>query len=753
MSYPPRLPCTPRLVPLALLLGVAAPHLQAAPIALDTVTVTGSTISDRFDADSRAVSSTTIIDHDEIAERHATNIIEVLRAIPGVTADLSGEGDGIKIKLRGVENQRYMGEKPGVAIVIDGVPVFERTGKVNIDLDNIQSIRVHLGGASYLFGEDALAGAVIITTKRGAGHEGVSVEYERGSFGHQRTGLRGGYAGDTFAGHLQYAARHSDGYYALSERETETLSGNLQYFLDEVSDLTFGFEISDRFRDREGTVTGVTLAETDPRGLTEGRGYTRKFDVELSRYNLSYTRDFSSTGTLQALAYQYTDDTRYWSAPIKYDTLGQPVGNDQVDMYQNDNDYAQVQQGAKFELRETFGRLGLMGGLEVRRNSFDERAVVKESYASTIRPTVRVVDQGTLKLDYLTEERTRALYSEAQLTLEHDLTLVANYRFDSTEIEGKDRLAGTGSEGERYQSHSGRLGFNKGLPGELSWYGAVSTGFRNPTASQYAENPALDPETTYTYETGLRKNTTLFGWPTQLNGSLFYIDRRDFITSNLGQYANDKAAGAAVDIDEPRPENIGTVMSRGIELALSTEVRHRLSFDLAYSFLQSRFRDYDNFYLALGNPYGALVTDPALFTDPSRQVLFHHHDNSGNEVPRTPRHQANFRINWFPAASWKLNAEADYRGSSYADEINQERLPSRTLLNLGLAYETRLNSQGRIPVRLSTFVKIDNLLDESFYSTSRGTNDSDANGIYDAEDPSIVADPGRVWQAGVALKF
>ena len=157
MSYPPRLPCTPRLVPLALLLGVAAPHLQAAPIALDTVTVTGSTISDRFDADSRAVSSTTIIDHDEIAERHATNIIEVLRAIPGVTADLSGEGDGIKIKLRGVENQRYMGEKPGVAIVIDGVPVFERTGKVNIDLDNIQSIRVLKGGASYLFGEDAPA--------------------------------------------------------------------------------------------------------------------------------------------------------------------------------------------------------------------------------------------------------------------------------------------------------------------------------------------------------------------------------------------------------------------------------------------------------------------------------------------------------------------------------------------------------------------------------------------------------------------
>lgn len=56
-------------------------------------------------------------------------------------------------------------------IVIDGVPVFERTGKVNIDLDNIESIKVIKGGSLYLFGEDALSGAVIITTKRGAKYD------------------------------------------------------------------------------------------------------------------------------------------------------------------------------------------------------------------------------------------------------------------------------------------------------------------------------------------------------------------------------------------------------------------------------------------------------------------------------------------------------------------------------------------------------------------------------------------------------
>ncbi|MGD9788840.1 MAG: TonB-dependent receptor plug domain-containing protein, partial [Sulfuricellaceae bacterium] len=141
---------------------------------LDEVTVTSTTIDDRFDSKRDEPSNISVISGKKVDDAHIQNAIQVLQGIPGVTADLSS-GDEIKIKLRGIENQRYMGEKPGVAIVIDGVPVFERTGKVNIDLDNIESIKVIKGGASYLFGEDALAGAVIITTKRGAKYAGVTV--------------------------------------------------------------------------------------------------------------------------------------------------------------------------------------------------------------------------------------------------------------------------------------------------------------------------------------------------------------------------------------------------------------------------------------------------------------------------------------------------------------------------------------------------------------------------------------------------
>lgn len=111
---------------------------------LDTISVESSTIDDRFSNKRTEVSSTSTINGEKVDDSHVENIQQVLQSIPGITTEVK-TGDSLKIHIRGVENQMYMGEKPGVAIVIDGVPVFERTGAVNIDLDNIESIKVLKG--------------------------------------------------------------------------------------------------------------------------------------------------------------------------------------------------------------------------------------------------------------------------------------------------------------------------------------------------------------------------------------------------------------------------------------------------------------------------------------------------------------------------------------------------------------------------------------------------------------------------------
>jgi len=108
------------------------------------------------------------------------------------------------------------------------------------------------------------------------------VEADAGSFGYRRYLARAGFAKDDVSGHIQYSDRDQDGYYYMSRTYSKTWSGNLKYAPDARSDLSFGFEKSVRFRDREGAVTGVTAATLDPRGYDGGRGYSRNFNVDLS---------------------------------------------------------------------------------------------------------------------------------------------------------------------------------------------------------------------------------------------------------------------------------------------------------------------------------------------------------------------------------------------------------------------------------------------------------------------------------------
>ncbi|MES9845515.1 MAG: TonB-dependent receptor plug domain-containing protein, partial [Candidatus Sedimenticola sp. 6PFRAG5] len=219
---------------------------------LGIIQVESTTIDDRFESKRKEASNIAVIDGEEIDEAHTENIQQVLQRIPGITTEVT-TGDSLKIHIRGIENQRFMGEKPGVAVVIDGVPVFERTGKVNIDLDNIESIKVVKGGASYLFGDDALAGAVIITTKRGAKYEGVKLTGEAGSYGYRKGVARLGFSEDDFNGHIQISRRKGDGYHDEAGYKTDYINGKLQYYVDDVSDLTFGLEQSKRKKDSHGS--------------------------------------------------------------------------------------------------------------------------------------------------------------------------------------------------------------------------------------------------------------------------------------------------------------------------------------------------------------------------------------------------------------------------------------------------------------------------------------------------------------------
>ena len=96
--------------------------------------------------------------------------------------------------------------------------------------------------------------------------------------------------------------------------------------------------------------------------------------------------------------------------------------------------------------------------------------------------------------------------------------------------------------------------------------------------------------------------------------------------------------------------------------------------------------------------------------------------------------------------------------TAWADEINQERWPGRTVANLMIEYSRKVDAMGG--ARLSAFVRLDNAFQQRYFTIARGTNDSQSyatnfryDGQYNSEDMSITVDPGRVWRAGIALRF
>lgn len=718
------------MVTRSLLLGAGfsmLPITSALSEDLGTIKVESTTIDDRFQDKRTEPSNIAVISGDEVDVAHPQNIQQILQSVPGITTEVQS-GDSIKLHIRGVENQVYMGERPGVAVVIDGVPVFERTGRVNIDLDNIESIKVVKGGASYLFGDDALAGAVIITTKRGAANAGVKLGAEAGSFGYKKGLARVGTAGDSYNGYVQVSRREIEGYYDDSASRADYVNGKLQYYVDDTSDLTFGFEHSDREKNSHGSVRGVTAAELDPKSEDPAyNDYANRFDVKLDKLFLTYSRDFGESSNLMVNTYRFTDRTKFLSAPLDADPSA----------YTYDNDYLQVQRGVKAEYRSGGESLAWLLATDLRANTYDNEVTYLDCSEAWGPCTV-----GSFYDDNTTDEQVKALYSELKFRPANKLVMTLNSRYDVIDLDYADDLDSSLDDNKQFKVSSWRLGGNYALNSNLDIYANASTGFRSPTVEQLfvgsgspsmrtAPNPDLKPEYALNTELGVRRRGNLFGVATDMDLAVFQITRKDHIQSTAGQYTT--TSGNIYD-------NVGDMRNRGLELSLNTDSRRMFSVNVAYTYLISEYTKYDNFYLRTCNSWTLWGS-----CNGYNSTLY---DNTGNEVPRVPRHHLNVATQYMPTANWRTTLEMDSTSSYYADEINQEKIGGYTTFNLLLNYDRPWGDSD-----WAFFARVDNLFDRTYYNTVRGHGDTNEDGVYDQEDLSIVVNQGRTYTAGLSVKF
>lgn len=175
----------------------AAPE---APSAEAEIVVTGSLISR---PDLKVASPITVIGQQEISLRQASTAEELLRDLPSVRPSLgpnvnAGDDRAATIELRGIEARRTLVLLDSRRIVPFGLDGIVDTNVIPTAM--IERVDVVTGGASSIYGADAVAGVVNFVTKRNFSGVDASANYritERGDGADYRASLT---LGTNFAG-------------------------------------------------------------------------------------------------------------------------------------------------------------------------------------------------------------------------------------------------------------------------------------------------------------------------------------------------------------------------------------------------------------------------------------------------------------------------------------------------------------------------------------------------------------------------
>lgn len=142
-----------------------------------TVTATGTPVPE-----SQVGASVSVISRDRFQDR--VDVLEPLEQVPGVQVIQSGErGAATSIFIRG-------GNSDANKVLLDGVPVNDIGGVVNfgnIATTGLDQFEVLRGPNSVLYGPDAMAGVVSLTTRRGTTPTPeLSYSFDAGNFGSLR---------------------------------------------------------------------------------------------------------------------------------------------------------------------------------------------------------------------------------------------------------------------------------------------------------------------------------------------------------------------------------------------------------------------------------------------------------------------------------------------------------------------------------------------------------------------------------------
>ncbi len=556
---------------------------------------------------------------------------DALARLPGVSVfDDQGTRAQPTLEIRGVRLSPVVGVSQGVSVFLDGVRINEPDAQeVNFDLipmdaiDKAELVR----GPGTLYGKNSLAGALVLSTKRGTFTPELSADLEAGAFGYRGGRVSAGGVIDDVDGYVMARATEEDGY------RDETPARTRQVFVNvgrkrPNTDLAMTVMYA---RDRifqAGSLPESWL-RVDRRANFTGGDF---FEPELWHIAVRGERPFQG-GTIRANAFRRDNDYQQFNVNVDAPSTDAHVDN--------------TSKGGTIEwtLPTSIAGmpLGLTVGAEYSRNDITYR-IFSVPTSSAPEFDDECDPNGGLCEDARVNEDDAALYAQGVLSITPALAVTASMRGDYVRIPFRDHREPENNGTNTYRRVSPRLGVNYYVSPELRGYAAVSTGFRAPAPLELAcasesspcslpfalgDDPPLDPATVVNYESGI-------DWEPSEGTNLDIVGFREDARDEIVFVASSTTLGFF--------QNIRRVRRQGIEASGSIA-------------LPAGFRIFGS-YALIDATYQSRVLLASELPEPDST-------RPGDRIPLSPRHRGSVGIEFSSVLGTSLlNAQLSVRSVS-----------------------------------------------------------------------------------------
>lgn len=678
-------------------------------------------------------SAVAVITEQNIRERNISNVRDALQQTPGLFVSKQAEGasGGVGgILLRGFDTK-------SILVLVDGHPMNSTyNSEVNLNdipVDNIKKIEVLRGAASSIYGGHAVGGVISITTKEAA-EKGASVNGEL-SYGSHDTWKKSVYthfkANDKISFGAGYEQRKSDGfrgfyrtakgkpgtaaikadlpklsdgsyvYGGRGEKEWEhtSYSAYVKYNFNDHQSLKYSFARTESdyayrnpfsyVKDSSGHPVYAGKVETQDGkviSLTPSRFYGYVGESKKDRHILSY----EDTRNHLTVTYGYTND--------QYDGFTSPSlpkGYQGTD-WTGKGDYSlHPEKTHNLDIIKVWKNVAerhtLLAGFNFKQDEMVQDRYDLSHWRDIHSKTNHYAkDTGKVK--------NYALYFQDEFKASEPLTIYFGGRYDHFKKGAgsfwADASAGDyhmQSEGKTYNEFSPKLAADYALNDSTNVYVSYGHSFNPPPLyniyrfggggmGNVIPNPDLDPETSDTYELGVKKK---LNERTNMAVTFYYIKTDDVIAYGRfkGMHPYEHENG-----EWKQYVNYGKEKRRGVEF----EMDHKFTDHLT---------GYFNWAWQIGKMSGSPIAGSTNLKD--------YHDKADYDIPR---HLLHAGLN-YQEDRWNVILDCQYSSARMApDDVSGEygAEDSFFLVNAAVNYD--------ISSSLTLRFGVDNLLDREFYS-------------------------------------